>query len=267
VTFCRSRRAPPVDPQRGRPARSASKKRRFAAIPSRCAPPHFEPVLNRERLVSGLLAASEAGEWTIVTGLRRFGKSIARAGGGSKVDRTVGVRRSGGIPSEITSPVTLGARRTPYSGTYFCRLRVRRSDSIRTRVPGSSGWKIRRRHRAHARFRALVAACRMANGGRSPPLLPILTSSSRPSASIPLASPAPSDVLAILVGALRTCLRDSPAVERGERVGVLFCSAPHAALWAPLRTLDSNPCSGPSRRDRPAPAGRRRPTRCCGGSA
>ncbi|MEI8254779.1 MAG: hypothetical protein WCJ30_03820, partial [Deltaproteobacteria bacterium] len=58
---------------------------------------------NRERLVSGLLAATQAGSWTVITGLRRFGKSSLALEVARKLQAPYAYVDLAGFHHEITS--------------------------------------------------------------------------------------------------------------------------------------------------------------------
>jgi hypothetical protein len=191
---------------------------------------------NRERLVSGLLAGAQSGRFTVVTGLRRFGKSslvleVARRlpGPSAYVDLA-------GFHHEIHS-----SRDPADAADAILRfLCLKLTESAQTRWPKAdvklavpSGpmdaaaltvW-----------FRGFASAVTYAEPGRAAPVLLILDEIEQAIGAAAQLNHA-IDVFAIVVGRLRNSL-PGPSHEGGPRIGLLFCSALHPLLWSPLATL------------------------------
>jgi hypothetical protein len=191
---------------------------------------------NRERLVSGLLASAQAGRFTVVTSLRRFGKSslaleVARRlpGPSAYVDLT-------GFHHEIHF-----SRDPAEAADAILRfLCMELLESARSRQPGRplelavpSG-KLDATALA-AWFRDFGQALAEHGNGQAPPALLILDELEHAIGAARELNHA-LEVFAILVGRLRNTL-PGLAAARGQRVGVLFCSALHPLLWSPLGTL------------------------------
>lgn len=191
---------------------------------------------DRERLVSGLLASVQAGRFTVVTGLRRFGKSslaleVARRlpGPAAYVDLTA-------FHHEISHTADTAAAADAIL-RYLC---LELLESARARyaaglpaleVPSGPLDATALAHWMRD-FGQAVAAL---EDGKPPPALMILDELEHAIGGARRLDRA-LEVLAIVVGRLRNAL---PAVgpTRGQRVGVLFCSALHPLLWSPLATL------------------------------
>ncbi|MDB4941965.1 MAG: hypothetical protein JWP97_1499 [Labilithrix sp.] len=201
---------------------------------------------NRERLVSGLLASAQAGHWTVVTGLRRFGKSsltleVARRLPGvsayvdlSGFDHEIGV---GGDPLPAVDAIL----------RFVCS---RLSESARARWPSCEPPALPPRAEPidaaalTVWLRQLSKACAEASSGRSPPLLVVLDEIEQVLAVGPDKLSHALDVLAIIVGRLKSAVGDLSASGRGAPVAVILASALHPLLWAPLRTLANQSIMG-----------------------
>lgn len=193
---------------------------------------------NRERLVSGLLAAAHAGHWTVVTGLRRFGKSslvleIARRlpGPSAYVDLA-------GFDHEIRTEGDPSASATTIL-RYVC---LRLVESARARWPAAPMPEPPRPDEAidAARltlfFRELSRASREA-AGRTAPVLVVLDEIEQALAVSPEGLGRALDVLSIVIGRLKSAVGDVAMPDGGTPIGVFLASALHPLLWAPLRTL------------------------------
>ena len=201
---------------------------------------------NRERLVSGLLASAQAGHWVVVTGLRRFGKSslaleVARRlpGAAAYVDLT-------GFDHEIRQvgdPV-------PAVDAILRFLCMRLVESAQARWPGSPMPEVPARGTpldAAALtmwFRELSNCCAESSSGRSPPLLVVLDEIEQVLSVGPEKLSHVLDVLAIIVGRLKSAVGDLAVGDRGSPVAVFLASALHPLLWAPLRTLANQSIMG-----------------------
>jgi len=193
---------------------------------------------NRERLVSGLLAAAQAGRWQVVTGLRRFGKSslsleVARRlpGPSAYVDLAAFHHEIGsaGDPGRAADAIL----------RYVCtRLdesaRALYGDAVDLPPPMSPDARIDAGALA-AWFDAFSSACRSQAGGRQPPTLVVLDEIEQALAVGPERIRHAVDSLAVTIGRLKGALGETPA--GGSPVGVFLCSTPHSILWAPLGAL------------------------------
>lgn len=200
---------------------------------------------NRERLVSGLLASAQAGHWTVVTGLRRFGKSsltlevARRLPGPSAYVDLAGFDHEIGHDADPAVAVNAILR-------YVCLSLV---ESARARWPNA---EMRAAPEEGASldaatltlwFRDLSRACREASG-RPPPLLVVLDEVEQVLAVGPTKLAHALDVLAIVIGRLKSAVGDAAVSEGGSPIGVLLGSAVHPLLWAPLRTLANQSIMG-----------------------
>jgi len=201
---------------------------------------------NRERLVSGLLAAAQAGHWLVVTGLRRFGKSslaleVARRlpGPSAYVDLSGFAHEIGHFPDPAVAVDAILR--------YVC---LRLFESARARWPEDpmpeppvAGAPLDAAALIHW-FRDLSRACHEASSGRAPPMLVVLDEIEQVLAVGPSRLSHALDVLAILVGRLKSAVGDTSSTERHSPVGVFLASALHPLLWAPLRTLANQSIMG-----------------------
>jgi hypothetical protein len=191
---------------------------------------------NRERLVSGLLAGAEAGRFTVLTGLRRFGKSSLALEVARRLPGPSAYVDLAGFHHEIRFSVD-PADAVDAILRFVClklveSARARSSSAVaRIAVPtgkmdaaGLAAW-----------FRDFSLATVEKEGAKAPPALVILDELEQAIGAARRLDHA-LDVLAILVGRLRNCLPNS-LQEGRQRVGVLFCSALHPLLWCPLGTL------------------------------
>jgi AAA ATPase domain len=193
---------------------------------------------NRERLVSGLLAAAQAGHWMVLTGLRRFGKSslaleVARRlpGASAYVDLA-------GFDHEVAHDAAASVTASRIL-RFVC---VRLVDAASARWPGASlpapppaddaldvavltHW-----------FRDLSHAAREASG-RPAPLLVIIDEIEQALAVGPKRLAHALEVLAIVIGRLKSAVGDTALPDGGAPIGVFLTSAMHPLLWAPLRSL------------------------------
>lgn len=201
---------------------------------------------NRERLVSGLLASAQAGHWVVVTGLRRFGKSslalevARRLPGASAYVDLMGFDHEIGTLGDPLPAVDAILR--------FACLRL--VESARERWPGSTLPDVPARGTEldaaalSVWFRELSQCCAAGSAGRAPPLLVVLDEIEQVLGVGPEKLSHVLDVLAIVVGRLKSAIGDHPGSVRGSPVSVFLASALHPLLWAPLRTLANQSIMG-----------------------
>jgi hypothetical protein len=193
---------------------------------------------NRERLVSGLLAAAEAGHWTVITGLRRFGKSSLALEVARRLPGPSAYVDVAGFDHEIvhrgdpTAAVDAILRFVCLGLLESARARWPKAEMPSPPKEGSSlgvaaltEW-----------FRDLSRACHEASG-RAPPLLVVLDELEQALAVGPERLAHALDVLATVIGRLKSAVGDAAAPGGSSPVGVFLTSALHPLLWAPLRTL------------------------------
>ncbi|MDF2695789.1 MAG: hypothetical protein K0S65_4172, partial [Labilithrix sp.] len=193
---------------------------------------------NRERLVSGLLAAAQAGHWMVLTGLRRFGKSslaleVARRlpGASAYVDLA-------GFDHEVAHDADASV--TASRILRFVCVRLVEAASARwpramMPAPPAEGGPLDVAALTHW-FRELSRACREASG-RSAPLLVIIDEIEQALAVGPKRLAHALEVLAIVIGRLKSAVGDTALPDGGAPIGVFLASALHPLLWAPLRSL------------------------------
>ncbi len=191
---------------------------------------------NRERLVSGLLAGAHLGRFVVVTGLRRFGKSslalevARRLPGPSAYVDLAGFHheiRYLADPAQAADKILhfLCSRLLESARAFYAeRLRPLALPEGSIDATVLAEW-----------FRGFFAATADARTGRPPAVLLILDEIEQAIGAAQQLSHA-LEVFAILVGRLRNALPSTPQ-DPGQRVGILFCSALHPLLWAPLGTL------------------------------
>lgn len=192
---------------------------------------------NRERLVSGLLAAAQAGHWVVVTGLRRFGKSSLALEVARRLPGPTAYVDLAGFDEEIAH----GERAAAVDAIlrYVC---LRLLESARSRWPEA---KMPAPPAANETldaaaltlwFRELSRATREATG-RPAPLLVVLDEIEQALGVGPAELPRALDVLAVVVGRLKSAVGDAALPDGSSPIGVFLASALHPLLWAPLRTL------------------------------
>ncbi|HMA96907.1 MAG TPA: ATP-binding protein [Polyangiaceae bacterium] len=191
---------------------------------------------NRERLVSGLLAGTQAGHFLVITGLRRFGKSslalevARRLPGPSAYVDLAGFHHEIRNLADPTLAVDAILRFLCLKLTESARA-LYGDSRLTIEVPAGAidaaslaRW-----------FAAFFDAVAKANRGRTPPALLILDEIEQAIGAANELNHA-LEVFAVLVGRLRNSLPGT-SHEHGPRVGILFCSAVHPLLWSPLGTL------------------------------
>jgi len=188
---------------------------------------------DRERLVSGLLAGIQAGTWTLITGLRRMGKSslaleVARQlnGPSAYVDFAGFHHELAHAPGDAAASAVL---------RYLC---IRLAESARERLgltlaPPPEGDLDS--SRLAAWMAAFNQACFGGAGARGGHAIIIFDELEQAIGTAPGRVDLALDVLATVLGRLRTALGTPTA--GSTRVGVLLCGAIHPFLWSPLTPL------------------------------
>ncbi|MBL8951062.1 MAG: ATP-binding protein, partial [Myxococcaceae bacterium] len=199
---------------------------------------------NRERLVAGLLTESRNGNWVVVTGLRRFGKSslaleVAR--------RTTGPSAYVDLAG-FHHEVSFGESPAVAVDAILRTLMMRLADSTAARfpaavVPALPGGSIDAPTLA-AWLRSLGVACGTSAGLPPQPMFLVLDETEQLLSQPPEKLHRALDVLATLVGRLRSAVAEPSSPHAGSTVGVVFCAALHPLLWAPLATLGGQSLMG-----------------------
>jgi hypothetical protein len=193
---------------------------------------------NRERLVSGLLASAQAGQWVIVTGPRRFGKSSLSLEVTRRLPGPHAYVDLAGFHHEIAlSHDPAGAADAVLRHLAYQLLRSARAKFPRGAFPEpfAKNAEVGATELSEF-FRAVFRAVATQNGGRPLPALVVLDEIEQAVGVQPERVGHALDVLAIVVGRLRNALGDE-ARPSGARVGVVLASALHPVLWAPLDVL------------------------------
>lgn len=199
---------------------------------------------NRERLVAGLLTESRAGHWTVVTGLRRFGKSslalevARRTTGPSAYVDLAGFHHEvsyGETPAVAVDAIlrTLVTRLADSASARFPAATVPPIPTEALDAPALAAW-----------LRGLAVACGTSSGSPPPPMLLVLDEVEQLLSAPPEKLGRALDVLATLVGRLRSALSEPTSPHAGSTVGVVLCAAVHPLLWAPLATLGGQSLMG-----------------------
>lgn len=190
---------------------------------------------DRERLVSGLLASAQAGHFTVVTGLRRFGKSSLTLEVSRRLPGPSAYVDLAGFHHEIRFSED-PAHAADAILRFVC---LQLLESARARfgqeLPGAAPDGRMDAATLTAWFLSFFRALSEKTGGKAPPLLIILDEIEQAIGASKELNHA-LDVFAILVGRLRNSLPGNSTTS-GDRVGVIFASALHPLLWSPLVTL------------------------------
>ncbi len=199
---------------------------------------------NRERLVAGLLTEARAGNWVVVTGLRRFGKSSLALEVARRVTGPSAYVDLAGFHHEVSYGETPAVAVDAILRTLVMRL----SDSAAARYPAAvvppvpagtldapalAAW-----------LRALAGACGTSSGTPPPPMLLVLDEVEQLLTAPPDKLGRALEVLATLTGRLRSALAEPTSPHAGSTVGVALCAAMHPLLWAPLATLGGQSLMG-----------------------
>jgi hypothetical protein len=199
---------------------------------------------NRERLVAGLLTEARAGNWVVVTGLRRFGKSSLALEVARRVPGPSAYVDLAGFHHEVSYGETPAVAVEAILRTLVMRL----ADSAAARypaavVPALPGGNLDAPALA-AWLRALATACGTSSGTPPPPMLLVLDEVEQLLSTKPDQLSRALDVLATLIGRLRSALAEPTSPHAGGTVGVALCAAMHPLLWAPLATLGGQSLMG-----------------------
>ena len=191
---------------------------------------------DRERLVSGLLASAQAGHFTVVTGLRRFGKSSLALEIARRLPGPSGYVDLAGFHHEIRFSKDPGDAVDAILRFLCAQLlesaQRHTNGELPLLVPSGSVDSTT----LTAWFRDFERCLAAASPGKTqPPILLILDEIEQAIGAAEKLTQA-LDVFAILVGRLRNSLQGATS-ESLHRVGILFCSALHPLLWSPLGTL------------------------------
>lgn len=200
---------------------------------------------NRERLVSGLLAAAHAGHWTVVTGLRRFGKSSLALEVARRLPGAAAYVDISGFDHELEHGEDPGKTADAIL-RYVC---LHLLESARARWPDVNGPALPREGESLDAaaltlwFRDLSRACRAASD-RPAAFLVVLDEIEQALDVGPHRLHRALDVLAIVIGRLKSAVGDAAMPEGGAPITVFLTSAIHPLLWAPLRTLSQQSIMG-----------------------
>lgn len=192
---------------------------------------------NRERLVAGLLTESRNGSWSVITGLRRFGKSSLALEVARRLTGPAAYLDLAGFHHEVTHGESPAVAVEAVLRTLLARLvdsaQVRFPAAVIAPVPAGAldaptlgAW-----------LKGLGQACGLSAGTAPPPMLLLLDEVEQLLSAPPDKLGLALDVLATLVGRLRSALAEPSSPHAGSTVGVVFCAAMHPLLWAPLATL------------------------------
>ena len=193
---------------------------------------------NRERLVSGLLAAAQAGHWTVVTGLRRFGKSSLALEVARRIPGPSAYVDVAGFDHELLrdgEPATAACAILRFVCTRLAESARERwptaelpdppSEDAALDAAGLTRW-----------VRDFSRACRRASG-RTSTILIVLDELEQALNVGPSRLAHVLDVLAIAIGRLKSAVGDAALPDGSGPIGVFLTSALHPLLWAPLRPL------------------------------
>jgi hypothetical protein len=199
---------------------------------------------NRERLVAGLLTESRSGNWVVVTGLRRFGKSSLALEVARRTPGPAAYVDLAGFHHEVSHGETPAVAVEAILRTLVTRL----ADSTSTRFPAASIPPIPSGSldapTLATWMRALSSACATSSGSQPPPMLLVLDEVEQLLTTKPEQLERALDVMATLTGRLRSALSEPSSPHAGGTVGVVLCAALHPLLWVPLSTLGGQSLMG-----------------------
>lgn len=199
---------------------------------------------NRERLVAGLLTEARTGNWVVVTGLRRFGKSslalevARRTPGPSAYVDLAGFHHEVGFgetPAVAVEAIlrTLVMRLAESAVAQFPAATVPAVPAGTLDAPTLAAW-----------LKQLGQACSLSSGNPAPPIVLVLDEIEQLLSTTPEKLGRALDVLATLVGRLRSAASEPSSPHSGHSLGVMMCGAIHPLLWAPLATLGGQSLMG-----------------------
>lgn len=199
---------------------------------------------NRERLLAGLLTESRSGNWVVVTGLRRFGKSslalevARRTPGPTAYVDLAGFHHEvsfGETPAVAVEAIlrTLVMHLANSAKALYPAVDVPAPPKQSLDAPTLAVW-----------LGELTKACGASSGTAPPPMLLVLDEVEQLLSAPPEKLGRALDVLATLTGRLRSAFVEPSAPHSGMTVGVMMCAAIHPLLWAPLATLGGQSVMG-----------------------
>jgi hypothetical protein len=192
---------------------------------------------DRERIVSGLLAGVQAGSWTFVGGLRRFGKSSLALEVARRLPGPSGYVDLAGFYHEIAfseDPALAADAILRYLSNRLCESFLARYGQG-TPAPAPLPAGALDSGQVAEWFRGFAAAAAAGEGHRATSILLTFDELEQALAVAPERLPHALDVLSILVGRLRAAFGDQGT--GAARIGVLLCGTMHPLLWAPLPAL------------------------------
>lgn len=199
---------------------------------------------DRERLVSGLLAGVQAGSWTFVGGLRRFGKSSLALEVARRLPGPSGYVDLAGFYHEIAfseDPARAADAILRYLSQRLCESFLARYGSEAAAPSPLPPGAIDSGQIAEW-FRRFASSCAAGEGHRATSVLLILDELEQALAVAPERLAHALDVLSILIGRLRAAFGDQGG--GAARIGVLMCGTMHPLLWAPLPALGGQSLMG-----------------------
>ncbi|MBX7097418.1 MAG: ATP-binding protein [Myxococcaceae bacterium] len=199
---------------------------------------------NRERLVAGLLTEARAGNWVVVTGLRRFGKSSLALEVARRTPGPTAYVDLAGFHHEITFGETPAVAVEAILRTLVMRL----ADSATAQFPAAAVPPVPQGQldapTLAAWLRELAVACSTSSGTAPPPMVLVLDEVEQLLSANPEKLGRALDVLSTLAGRLRSTASEPSSPHTGHTVGVMLCAALHPLLWAPLATLGGQSLMG-----------------------
>ncbi len=192
---------------------------------------------DRERIVSGLLASVQAGSWSFVAGLRRFGKSSLALEVARRLPGPSAYVDLAGFYHEIAFAEDPARSADTILRYLSHRLResflARYGEGAQVPAPLPAGpldsglvavW-----------LREFAAAAARGEGQRATSVLLIFDELEQALAVPAERLPRALEVLSVLVGRLRSASADPGS--SAARIGVVLCGTMHPLLWAPMPAL------------------------------
>jgi hypothetical protein len=199
---------------------------------------------NRERLVSGLLAEARAGQWIVLTGLRRLGKSSLAL----EVSRRL-TAPSAYVDLAAFHHEAVEAREPADAASLILRhacerLAASATAHYETLTPPAIPEGALDAAALSSFLRALSVACAPFGGGRPAPLLIILDELESLLGAPRDRLPTVLSVLSIVLGRLRNAGAEAPTEAASSPIAVFIGSALHPLLWAPLQAMGGQSIMG-----------------------